>query len=171
MWKLIRTHFKYIINGIAQCGWGLLPFPNNHSRNDVFWKKSGISRSEFCLAGSDDNWYTCPILHTGRIQFKVSTDYITKEFLNLRVFRTKIGNLKQQIRKDIIQVNYFRKFVTSLVQKLKILGKKWFVVSTLTDDVTNFLKVSRIMSLLICHFTFSIFVLETLKFKTKSLEM
>ena len=51
------------------------------------------------------------------------TDYIANDFLNLRVFRTKIENLKHQIRRDIIQVT-FQKFVTSLVQKLKILEKK-----------------------------------------------
>ena len=38
-------------------------------------------------------------------------------------------------------------------------------------DVTNFLKVSGIMALLIFHFRFSIFVLKTLKFKKKSLIM
>ena len=39
-------------------------------------------------------------------------------FLNLRVSRTKIENLKQQIRKDINHVT-FQKFVTLLVQNFK----------------------------------------------------
>ena len=42
-------------------------------------------------------------------------------FLNLRVSRTKNGNLKSQTGRDINPVT-FGKFVTSLVQKLKILG-------------------------------------------------
>ena len=42
-------------------------------------------------------------------------------FLNLKISRTKIGNLKWQIERDINPVT-FAKFVTSLVQKLKILG-------------------------------------------------
>ena len=41
--------------------------------------------------------------------------------LNLRFFRTNIENLKQQIGRDINRIT-FRKFLTSLVQKLKILG-------------------------------------------------
>ena len=51
------------------------------------------------------------------------TNYIANYFLNLRVSRTKIENLKWQIGGDIIPLT-FGKFVTSLVQKLKILGKK-----------------------------------------------
>ena len=45
------------------------------------------------------------------------------------------------------------------------------ILSFWTYNVKNFLKVSRIMSLPICHFRLSIFVLETLKFKRKSLAM
>ena len=41
-------------------------------------------------------------------------------FLNLRVSRTKIENLKQQIKRDINHIT-FRKFVTLLVEKLKVL--------------------------------------------------
>ena len=51
------------------------------------------------------------------------TDYIANDFLNLRDFRIKIGNLKWQIGKDIIQITV-RNFVTLLVQKNKRLVKK-----------------------------------------------
>ena len=63
------------------------------------------------------------------------TDYIANYFfLNLRVSKAKIENLKWWISGDIIPPT-FRKFVTFLVQKLKILGKKnWLVVSTLTAN-------------------------------------
>ena len=52
------------------------------------------------------------------ITFNTSViQYIAYDFiLNLRVFRTRIENLKQQIRRDSIQVTY-GKFVTSLVQQ------------------------------------------------------
>ena len=87
-------------------------------------------------------------------------------FLNLRVSRTKIENLKRQSGRDFNKV-IFRKFVTSLVQKLKILGvykncksRYWLQISFLP----NILKRTYLMSLLICHFKCSIFVLETLKF-------
>ena len=47
------------------------------------------------------------------------TDYIANPFfLNLKVSRTTIKNLRLQSGRDIIQVT-FGKFVTSLVQKLK----------------------------------------------------
>ena len=63
--------------------------------------------------------------------------------------------------------------------KLKILGKKLIcsqyldwqfllslnILSFWTYDVTNFPKISEIMSPPICHFRFLIFVLETLKFE------
>ena len=50
------------------------------------------------------------------------TDYIANPFfLNLKVSRTTIKNLRWQFSGDIIQVT-FRKSVTSLVPKLK---KKW----------------------------------------------
>ena len=52
------------------------------------------------------------------------TDYIaTYFFLNLRISRAKIENLKWWIGGDIIPLT-FGKFVTLLVQKLKMLGKK-----------------------------------------------
>ena len=52
------------------------------------------------------------------------TDYIaTYFFLNLRISRAKIENLKWRIGGDIIPLT-FGKFVTLLVQKLKMLGKK-----------------------------------------------
>ena len=41
------------------------------------------------------------------------------------------------------------------------------VLSFWTNDVTNIPKVTQLMSLPICHFRFSIFVLESLKFKKK----
>ena len=44
-------------------------------------------------------------------------------FLNLKVSRMKIENLKQQISGDIILLT-FGKFETLVVQKLKILGRK-----------------------------------------------
>ena len=70
-----------------------------------------------------------------------------------------------------------QKILILLVQKLKILGKKLTcsqyldcqfllslnILSFWTYDVTNFPKVSRIISPPICHFRFSIFVLETLE--------
>ena len=111
------------------------------------------------------------------------TDYIVNDiFLNLRVFRTKIEHLKWRLKRDTIQIT-FGKFVTLLVQQLKILGKKLicshypdsqFLLSLKgfwTYDITNFPKVNGIMSLQIYHFSFSNFVLETLKFKKKSLAM
>ena len=66
-----------------------------------------------------------------------------------------------------------------LVQQFNILGvykncksRYWlqisFSLNTLsfwTSDVTNYPKVTQLMSLLIFHFQFSIFVLETLKFE------
>ena len=52
------------------------------------------------------------------------TDYIaTYFFLNLKVSRAKIENLKLWIGGDIISLT-FGKIVTLLVQKLKTLGKK-----------------------------------------------
>ena len=52
------------------------------------------------------------------------TDYIANYFvLNLRVSRTTIENLRCQFGGDIIPLT-FGKFVTLLVQKLKILGRK-----------------------------------------------
>ena len=52
------------------------------------------------------------------------TDYIaTYFFLNLKVSRAKIENLKWRIGGDIIPLT-FGKFVTLLVQKLKTLRKK-----------------------------------------------
>ena len=47
------------------------------------------------------------------------TDYIANPFfLNLKVLRTTVENLKWRFSGDIIQVT-FRKSITSLVQKLK----------------------------------------------------
>ena len=60
--------------------------------------------------------------HLHRSNSIQGTDYITNNFLNLRDFRTEIENLKWENRRDIIQVT-FRKIVTLLVQKPKILGK------------------------------------------------
>ena len=52
------------------------------------------------------------------------TDYIvTYLFLNLKVSRAKIENLKWRIGGDIIPLT-FGKFVTLLVKKLKSLRKK-----------------------------------------------
>ena len=52
------------------------------------------------------------------------TDYIaTYFFLNLKVSKAKIENLKLRIGGDIIPLT-FGKFVTLLVQKLKTLRKK-----------------------------------------------
>ena len=52
------------------------------------------------------------------------TDYIANYFvLNLRVSRTTIENLRCRFGGDIILLT-FGKFVTLLVQKLKILGRK-----------------------------------------------
>ena len=85
------------------------------------------------------------------------TDYIAYPFfMNLKVSRTTIENLRWQFVGDIILVT-FRKFVTSLVQKLKKMWINWLVVSTLlqnfcehnfflsfwTNDVMNFPKVMR----------------------------
>ena len=90
------------------------------------------------------------------------TDYIANDFfLNLRVFRTKIENLKWQIGRDIIPLSFW-KFVTSKVKKLKILrGNKncefryWLHIMLFwNNDFTNFLKVTSIMFLLIYHFQF-----------------
>ena len=78
-----------------------------------------------------------------------------------RVSRTKIENLKWRISGDIIQLS-FRKFVTSQVQKLKILrdnnncqSRYWLQVSFFhnilcfwTNNVTNFQKDSRIIVIL-----------------------
>ena len=91
---------------------------------------------------------------------------------------TKIENLKQQIWRDINHVT-FTKYVTSFVQKLKILGvykncmsryqlQIQFVPSILnfwTNNVTYFPKVTQLMSFPVCHFRFSIFVLATLRFE------
>ena len=52
------------------------------------------------------------------------TDYIANYFfLNLRVSRAKIENLKGQIGGDIIPLTFWKIYVTLLVQKFKILGK------------------------------------------------
>ena len=68
------------------------------------------------MSGLQVVWHRCDSIQ--------GTDYIANYFfLNLRVSRTKIYNLKRQIGGDIIPLT-FRKFVTSLVQKLKILGNK-----------------------------------------------
>ena len=57
---------------------------------------------------------------TGVISIQ-GTNYIANYFLlTLRVSRTKIENLKRQTSGDIIPLT-FRKFVTLLVQKLKII--------------------------------------------------
>ena len=58
--------------------------------------------------------------------------------------------------------------MTLLIQKLKLLGKTEFllslnILSFWTYDVTNFLKVSGIISPPIGHFRFLIFALETLE--------
>ena len=88
---------------------------------------------------------------------------------NLKVSRTKIENLKWQIMRDINCVT-FEKFATSLIQKLKILGKKliWSqyldlqfllapnILRFWTNDVTIFPKVTQLTPLLICHFRFSV---------------
>ena len=106
-----------------------------------------------------------------------SADYIANYFfLNLRVSQAIIKNLKWRISGDNIPIT-FGKFATLLVQKLKILGKKltcsqyrhWQFLLSLniinfwTYDVTNFPKVSKIMSPWIHYFRFSISVLETLE--------
>ena len=55
--------------------------------------------------------------HVHRRDLIQGTDYIANYFfLNLRVSRTKIENLKQPIGGDIILLT-FKKFVSSLVQK------------------------------------------------------
>ena len=69
-------------------------------------------------------------VYTDVIQFKVLTALPIK---SSRASRAKIENLKWQIGGDIIPLT-FRKFVTLLVQQLKILGEKRLVVSTLTDN-------------------------------------
>ena len=97
--------------------------------------------------------------------------------LSLRVSRTKIKNLRWQVSEDI---NFITcgKFVTSLVQKLKkkmcsrnYESRYWLQISLFTFFLTNFLKVTWIISPLTCHLRFSIFVLETFKFKKKGLAM
>ena len=118
-------------------------------------------------------WYRINRLH--RHDSIQGTDYIVNYFfLNLRVSRAKIENLKWQFGGDIIPLT-FRKFVTLLVQKLKILGKKltcsqyldWQfllspnILSFWIYDVTNFPKINRIISPPIRHFRFSISVIET----------
>ena len=102
------------------------------------------------------------------------TDYIANYFL----LNLWFSSAKWQIGEDIIALTS-RQFVTSLVQKLKILEKKLIcshyldwqfllslnILSFWTYDVTNFPKVSEIMSPPIYHIRFSIYVLETLKFE------
>ena len=63
------------------------------------------------------------------------TDYIANPFfLNLKVSRTTIENLRWQFGGDIIQVT-FGKSVTSLVPKLKEkMWINWLVVSTLLHN-------------------------------------
>ena len=64
-------------------------------------------------------------LDTGGIQFKVLTTLpLTNRpfFLNLRVSRTKIENLKRQIGRDIKHVTFII-FVTLLVQDIRSLQK------------------------------------------------
>ena len=63
------------------------------------------------------------ISSTGGIQFKVLTTLpmtISYFLLEFKDFRTKIENLKQHIGRNIQHVT-FRRFVTSLVQKLMLL--------------------------------------------------
>ena len=87
-------------------------------------------------------------------------------FFNLRVSRINCENLKQQIRRDINCVT-FRKYITLLIQKLKLI---WLTTNHFlnlisyvfcSNDVTNFLNAT----LLICHFRFKIIVLTTTKFE------
>ena len=76
---------------------------------DINQKSYNVLFLHNCLHGSDS------------IQ---GTDYIANYFfLNLRVSKAKIENLKWWIGGDIIPLT-FEKFVTILVQKLKILGRK-----------------------------------------------
>ena len=97
-------------------------------------------------------------------------------FLNLRVSRPTIKNLKWQVETDIIWVT-FGKFVTSLVQKLKILGvykncecRYLLQIVFLTKYLKlldqwcyKFSKGYQIISPPTCRLRFSIFILETLK--------
>ena len=116
-----------------------------------------------------------PLMH--RRDSIQGTDCITNYFfLNLRVSWAKIENRKWQIGGDIIPLT-FGKYVMLLVKKLKILRKKltcsqyldWQfllslnILSFWTYNVTNFPKVSGIISPLIRDFRFSICVPETLE--------
>ena len=90
----------------------------------------------------------------------------------------KIEYPKQQIRRDINCVT-LGNIATLLVQKLKIQGvfknRKskqiyWPQISFLNlsfwaNDVINFPTVTRLIFIPDCHFRFSIFLLETLKFE------
>ena len=99
---------------------------------------------------------------TGAIQFKVLTTLTI-------TFMIKFENLKWWFGGDIILLT-FRKFVTTLVQKLT--GNQYpdwqyllslNILSFSTYHVINFPKVSGIKSSPNYHFRFPIFVLETFK--------
>ena len=103
---------------------------------------------------------------------------------HLRVSRTKIEKLRLQFGEDINFIT-FRKFVTLLVQQPKnkyihknFSTKHWlpiglftFFLKFWTNDVTDFPKVTFIISPKNCHLRFSIVVLETFKYKKKGFTM
>ena len=83
---------------------------------------------------------------------------ISSFILNLKFSMTKFENLKWQVS-EVINFITFRKFVTQLVQNLPNILSFW------TNNVTNFPKVMKLMCSLTCHFWFSIFVIENMKFE------
>ena len=85
---------------------------------------------------------------------------------NSRVSWMIIENLKWRIGGDIIPLT-FGKFVTSYIQKLEILRDNKNCQSMYWLQCYKFSKVSRIISPPIHHSRFSIFALETHKFKMK----
>ena len=104
------------------------------------------------------------------------TDYIANPFFFLLgISRTTIKNLRWQLSGEITQVT-FGKFVTLLVQQLKkkfvhkncatgyclpLSSNSNFFLRFWTNDDTNFLKVTWVISTLSCHLRFLIVVLET----------
>ena len=96
------------------------------------------------------------------------TDYIANYFfLNLKVSRTKIVNVRWWFGGDIIPLT-FGKFVATLVKKIGSQYLDWQFLFTLNIlnfwiyHVIHFQKVSRIISPPNHHFRFPIFVLKNL---------